>query len=381
MKLGMYIHIPFCNKEKCDYCDFYSIPVHTDTRHWQKMINNYIVSLLSEILYHSEECSDYVIDTIYIGGGTPSLLESHHYEHILSTIKNYYAIAPETEITLECNPENYSFKYIQELLSIGINRFVLGVQTLDKTAHEYIGRKSKPASREIIEEFCSIPDIIPCIDIIVGIPKQTVTSFIDALSTIIQFKPKHISAYILTFEKNTHLSSRVAHWEKFSNFQRTMFEKTITILTSSGYHHYEISNFALPQFESRHNCKYWNFEEYIGFGAGAHSFYKNRRYYNGSLNDYLNNPSESRSEDIRTIKDVAIEFLMNKLRLTDGFFMDEFYLKTGYEPSTRFTNAIEQLIVKGFLQSDIIDGREKLKCTHEGMFMLDSVLFDLMNSL
>jgi len=160
-----------------------------------------------------------------------------------------------------------------------------------------------------------------------------------------------------------------------------MFEKTITILTSSGYHHYEISNFALPQFESRHNFKYWNFDEYIGFGAGAHSFYKNRRYYNSNLNDYLNNPFESRTEDIRTTKDVAIEFLINKLRLIDGFLLNEFYLKTNYLPSSRFRNTVEQLIVKGLLQSDIINGQENLRCTHEGLFMLDSILFELMSSL
>lgn len=380
MKLGMYIHIPFCNKEKCDYCDFYSIPVH-NTNYWHKMIANYISLLMAEIQYHSEECSDYVLDTIYFGGGTPSLLGSHHYEIILSTIKKYYAIAPEIEITLECNPEHYSLQYIKELQSIGINRFVLGVQTLDQKAREYIGRRPKLASNELIEEFCSIPGIIACIDIIVGIPKQTVSSFFNSLNTIIQYKPKHISAYILTFETNTPLTSRITHWKKFLNFQRTMFEKTIIILTSSGYHHYEISNFALPQFESRHNCKYWNFEEYIGFGAGAHSFYKNKRYYNSNLNDYLNNPIESRTEDIRTIKDVAIEFLMNKLRLLDGFFLNEFYMTTNYFPSSSFKNTIEQLIVKGLLQCNNINGQEKLRCTNEGMFLLDSILFELMSSL
>jgi oxygen-independent coproporphyrinogen-3 oxidase len=381
MKLGIYIHIPFCNKEKCDYCDFYSIPVHTDSNDWHKMIVNYLALLTAEIVYYSEECSDYVIDTIYIGGGTPSLLESYHYEKILNTIKKYYTIVPETEITLECNPEQYSLQYIKELQSIGINRFVLGVQTLDQKSHEYIGRKPKLANKELIEEFCNIPDITACIDLIVGIPKQTVSNFVNSLNTIIQYKPKHISAYILTFEKNTPLSSRIPHWKRFLNFQRTMFEKTITILTSSGYHHYEISNFALPQFESRHNCKYWNFEEYIGFGAGAHSFYNNRRYYNSNLNDYLHNPFESRTEDIRTTKDIAIEFLINKLRLIDGFFLDEFYIKTNYLPSSSFKKTIEQLIVKGLLQCDIIDGQEELKCTYEGMFMLDSVLFELMSSL
>ncbi|MDH7554197.1 MAG: coproporphyrinogen-III oxidase family protein, partial [Spirochaetota bacterium] len=335
----------------------------------------------SEIIYRSAELSDHLVDTIYIGGGTPSLLQSSYFEVLLNTIKNYYAIAPEIEITVECNPDNYSIQYIKELYSLGINRFVLGVQTLDKSAYEYIGRKPKPVGREIIEEFCSIPDIISCIDIIVGIPKQTVTSYIDSLNTLIQYKPKHISAYILTFEKNTALSSRVPHSEKFSNFQRKMFEKTITILTTSGYRHYEISNFALPQFESRHNCKYWNFEEYIGFGAGAHSFYKQRRYYNSNLNDYLNNPIDSRIEDVRTIKDIAIEYLMNKLRLIDGFFLNELYIKTNYVPNSGFKDAIELLIEKKLLQCSIIEGQDKLQCTYEGMFMLDSVLFELMNSI
>lgn len=380
MNLGIYIHIPFCHKEKCDYCDFYSIAVKKN-KSWYTLIEKYIKTLCAEIIYYSTEFQDHLVDTIYFGGGTPSLLERNHYATIVNTIKNYYAIAPDIEITLECNPDHYSLNYIKELRSVGINRFVLGVQTLDKRAHEYIGRKPKPAGREIIEEFCSIPEIIACIDIIVGIPKQTVTSYIDSLNTIIQYKPKHISAYILTFEKNTALSSRVPHSKKFSNFQRIMFEKTITILTNSGYLHYEISNFALPQFESRHNCKYWNFEEYIGFGAGAHSFYKQRRYYNSNLNDYLNNPIDSRIEDVRTIKDIAIEYLMNKLRLIDGFFLNELYIKTNYVPSSGFKDAIEILIEKKLLQRSIIEGQDKLQCTYEGMFMLDSVLFELMNSI
>ncbi len=380
MNLGIYIHIPFCQKEKCDYCDFYSIPVNKD-KSWHTLIDKYIKRLSFEIQHYSTEFKDHVVDTIYIGGGTPSLLESYQCETILKTIKNYYAIAPHIEITLECNPDNYSLNYIKELHSVGINRFVLGVQTLDKRAHEYIGRKPKPAGKEIIEEFCSIADITACIDIIVGIPRQTVTDYIDSLNTIIQCKPKHISAYILTFEKNTPLYSRILNPEKFSNFQRAMFEKTISILTTSGYRHYEISNFALPQFESRHNCKYWNFEEYIGFGASAHSFYKHRRYYNSNLNDYCNNPIDSRIEDIRTIKDVAIEYLMNKLRLIDGFYLNEFYTKTSYIPSSGFKEAIKLLIEKKLLQCTIIDGHEKLQCTYEGMFMLDSVLLELTNGI
>ncbi len=380
MKPGIYIHIPFCYKEKCDYCDFYSVPVDNHNN-WNMHIDNYIKTLCSEIIYYSTEFLDYEIDSIYIGGGTPSLLESHYYVTILETIKKYYAIVPEIEITLECNPDNYSVQYIKELRSAGINRFVLGVQTLDKKAHHYIGRKPKLADKEMIEEFCSIPDIIACIDIIAGIPLQSISSFIHSLTTIIQYKPKHISAYILTFEKNTPLSVRIPHWERFANFQRKMFEKTIRLLTSSGYRHYEISNFALPNFESRHNYKYWNFDEYIGFGAGAHSFYKNRRFFNSTLNDYLHNPIESRTEDIRTIKDIAIEYLMNKLRLIDGFYLQEFYSKTNYPPSSRFDETIDLLITKGLLQHDNIAGKERLRCTHEGMFMLDSILFELMSSL
>ncbi len=381
MKLGIYIHIPFCNKEKCDYCDFYSLPVDTGDSNWNQIIDNYIKALCSEIIYHSDEFSNHVVDTVYIGGGTPSLLQSSYYKKIFNTIKNYYAIAPDTEITVECNPDNYSIQYIQELRSLGINRFVLGVQTLDKSAHVYIGRKTELTKIEKIKEFCNIPDITACVDLIVGIPKQSVSSYISSLSSILQFRPKHISAYILTFEKKTPLSLRYPHSEKLLNFQRKMFEKTITILTNSGYRHYEISNFALPGFESKHNCKYWNFEEYIGFGAGAHSFYNNRRYYNSNLEEYLQNPIKSRVEDIRTVKDVAIEFLMNKLRLIDGFFLNEFYAKTNYVPSSTFKKIIEQLIEIKLLNLTTIEGQDILQCTYEGMFTLDYILFELMTAL
>lgn len=381
MKLGIYIHIPFCNKEKCDYCDFYSLPVDTHANIWHQLIDNYINALCSEIIYRSAEFYDHVVDTIYIGGGTPSLLKKSYFEVLLNTITNYYAIAPGIEITVECNPDNYSIQYIKELRSLGINRFVLGVQTLDKSAYEYIGRKPELTNIEKIEEFCNIPDIIACIDLIVGIPQQSVSSFISSLNSILQFHPKHISAYILTFEKNTPLSLRYPHSEKLLNFQRKMFEKTITILTNSGYKHYEISNFALPGYESQHNCKYWNFEEYIGFGSGAHSFYNNRRYYNSNIEDYIKHPVESRVEDIRTVKDVAIEFLMNKLRLIDGFFLNEFYVKTNYVPSSTFKKTIQQLIEKKLLNITTIEGQDKLRCTYEGMFTLDYILFELMTAL
>ncbi|MDH7555290.1 MAG: radical SAM protein, partial [Spirochaetota bacterium] len=133
MNLGIYIHIPFCHKEKCDYCDFYSIPVKKN-KSWHTLIEKYIKTLCAEIIYYSTEFQDHVVDTIYFGGGTPSLLERNHYATIVNTIKNYYAIAPDIEITLECNPDHYSLNYIKELRSVGINRFVLGVQTLDKRA-------------------------------------------------------------------------------------------------------------------------------------------------------------------------------------------------------------------------------------------------------
>ncbi len=379
--LGIYIHIPFCNNKKCDYCDFYSIPCNPSHSNFQQIKHAYINTLASEIIHYSSELKNYLVDTIYIGGGTPSLLQSSDYMALLTVLHDHYAIASEVEITLECNPDDYSKNYIQQLSHIGFNRFILGVQTLDARAHNYIGRKSRLCTIEEIQEFCTIPDIIPCVDIIVGIPVQSVTGYRSMLNSIIQCNPKHISAYMLTYETNTPLRLRTKNPLQYANFQRNMFQKTINALEASGYNHYEISNFSIPDYESKHNLKYWNFESYIGFGSGAHSFYNNKRYYNATIDDYMNDAIASRTEDIRTQQDSVVEYCMNKLRLKQGFMINDMHNKTGYLPAKSFYQSVHRLIDKSFLIMKNCNGDICIQCTDEGMFMLDTILLELASSL
>lgn len=277
---GIYIHVPFCLK-KCDYCDFYS---ETNIN----LIGEYVDGIKKEIEFYE---SDESTDTIYFGGGTPSILEIKDLSEILETVHRYNRIDSDSEVTIEVNPGTVDLDKIFELKKLGFNRINFGIQSFSNNNLQFLGRVHD--SNEALKSFESAReagfDNIG-IDIIYGLPGQTIKDLLCDLQQAVEIKPEHISAYTLTYEENTPLKKKLLSDiinPLEDGLLTDFFIKTSEFLGEYGYFHYEISNFAKKNMGSRHNRKYWNFENYNGFGPSSHSFNNNERWWNvGSLRDY-----------------------------------------------------------------------------------------------
>ena len=372
---GLYIHIPFCRR-KCDYCDFFSQPI-TYFSDFPKTQEKYIDRVIEEIKERYIQISDHTFDTIYLGGGTPSLLSPNQVKYLLDTIKNSLTFHDRVEITMEVNPED-----IQKILpyrEAGINRVNLGVQTLIPDLHEILGRSTKTITIDAIEEFFKVEDILHCIDFICGIPSSEKIIPRDDYNIIKEFRPEHISIYSLTIEQTTPLAERIKCNNCLEAFQRNQLEEVIFLMHSLGYHHYEISNFALPGFESRHNSKYWNFDPYIGLGPGAHSFYDNKRFFNTmNIKDYLVLPLNI-TEDIRSKNDIIIEYVLTNMRLLNGMSEESLKKKLGVNFPENLIFQGQKLAREGLIAYDANNCIMKL--TSKGIFFADKVIYRLVEEL
>lgn len=318
---SIYVHIPFCNR-KCPYCDFASYKMEPD---WQK----YLELLLEEINLTDRRLTD-PLDTVYFGGGTPSLLPVEFYFNILNKLTHETSYADNAEITIEANPGTMDKKWLAEASNAGINRLSIGVQSLHDTELQTLGRNHDSLiSRQAIQEAQENGFKNISLDLIFGIPGQTIDSWRQTLSMAVDNKPDHISLYPLTiskdcswdYEKNGHLPDE--------DLVADMYDAAFDILEGAGLWQYEISNFARPGYESRHNLNYWYGGNYVGLGVSAHSKIENTRYWNTmNLRDY----EQSLKENLSPIKDseqlgaelMLAEKLILNLRLNRGIDLDEF---------------------------------------------------------
>ena len=355
--LGIYIHVPFCFG-KCPYCDFYSV--------LPQKAEEYVDAVCSEIKRWGKSINK-VVDTIYFGGGTPSLLSFEHIQKILSAINNSF-IVKNPEITVEVNPADYTQTDFKKLVGLGLNRVSVGAQSLEENDLKTLGRRH---STEDILKTChaiqqaGIKNI--SMDLILGVPNQEMESIGRFLDFCSKNKIKHISAYLLKIEKGTifyknrnilNLPDDDESAEIYSHFCK--------IAKSYGYKQYEISNFTLSGFESKHNLKYWDLEDYLGVGPSAHSLLNGSRfYYENSLEKFLLNPevvSEGKFEPEK-------EYAMLRSRLTEGLKNDlyeknfgksipkEYFLKAKKYADLGFTNCDGiniNLTEYGFLLSNLI---------------------------
>ena len=301
-KLELYIHIPFCVK-KCDYCDFLSFPADSNTQ------IRYVHALLQEIRYYGNLLGDYHVPTIYIGGGTPSWLEENLIYTVLQQVASSFHVEADAEISIECNPGTVTAKKLNVYQSAGINRLSIGLQSTNNEELKALGRihtydqflKTYELARNAGFENINI-------DLMSGLPYQTLDKFLESLQTVIRLKPEHISAYSLIIEKGTPFYDLY----KFDAIKQQAGMKTdalpdeeetyrITKITEkalkeAGYQHYEVSNFALPGYACRHNIGYWRRIDYLGVGLGAASLLDNIRYSNTrELYDYLSGTNELRA--------------------------------------------------------------------------------------
>lgn len=318
--LGLYIHIPFC-KSKCLYCDFYSLP------HSEAMMDRYTAALVKHLEERTPHATDRTVDTIYFGGGTPSYLGIPRLVRLLDCIKTHYSVADNAEITLEANPESlHEVESVTALRCAGFNRISLGVQSANDEELRAVGRIHTFAQvRRAVEAIRAGGIENLSLDLIYGLPAQTMASWQKTVETVVALAPEHLSCYGLKIEEGTPLHT-MQHRLILADddAQADMYLWMVKYLTQHGYTHYEISNFAREGHLSRHNMKYWMLNEYMGFGPGAHSDFGGMRYsYVRDLASYCDcvergsNALLDEQEEISPY-DRMTEYLMLGLRTAHG---------------------------------------------------------------
>ena len=313
--LGLYIHIPFC-RSKCAYCDFYSLPSD------EGRMDAYAAALISAMRRAAPRADEYTVDTVYFGGGTPSLMGAHRLAALLEAVLSSYSVEPDAEITFEANPESARSKAeLRALRGAGFNRVSLGMQSADEGELRGVGRVHTAAdTRAAVEAARAAGFDNLSLDLIYALPSQTRERWRDSLAAAVSLAPEHLSCYALKVEPGTPLHAmrdRVRIPD--DDLQAEMYLDAADYLASHGFAQYEISNFARPRRESRHNLKYWTLGEYLGFGPGAHSDFGGRRFAAARDLDAFLAGDPPLSEDAAIgERERAAERVMLGLRLTRG---------------------------------------------------------------
>jgi oxygen-independent coproporphyrinogen-3 oxidase len=366
---GLYIHIPFCFS-KCHYCDFYSLTSIS-------AVPDFLDALFKEMEMYRNRFHPF--DTVYIGGGTPSLLSPQQLEQILTNIREKFDFSSKPEITIEANPADLNRSYLESIREIGINRINIGVQSFDHKVLGFLGRRhSLKQAISAIEASKKAGFRNMGLDLIYGVPEQDIESWLDTLKQAVAFSPEHLSCYQLTLETKTPLGKRYQAGE-FSipgeELQYEFFMKTSEFLEDAGYNHYEVSNFARgKEYTSRHNQKYWDHSPFLGLGPSAHSFQCNQRWWNHhSLDQYLatinagNLPVEE--TETLTMEQLRLEALYLGLRTKKGIFLQDFKNQYHYDLFTEKKEILAKLEEEGFIS--IQDGY--LYPTQTGLAVADSL--------
>lgn len=371
---GIYIHIPFC-RSKCTYCDFYLI---TNLN----LIDKFTESLLKEIELYSDEYKNITFDTIFFGGGTPSLIGAERIGKIIDKLKLNFNISENCEVCIEANPEDLYNSDIKSFRDAGLNRLSFGVQSFNNNELQFLTRNhTAEEALATIEQAKKYFDNIS-IDLIYSLPGQTNEDLLKSLETAIKTNVPHISAYTLIFEKFTKLYTLLKNGKVIMNNENTeadMYRLVDNKLIGAGYSHYEISNFAKEGYESRHNKKYWNYESYLGLGPSAHSFFNNKRFNNyRDIVKYNVMLAEGKIpiEDTYLLKpeDNKKEFIMLALR-SSGVNFDRYreIIKSDFQ--IEFEKETETLISNNLASKDT----NKFSLTTEGYLLADEIVSKFFN--
>ena len=377
---SVHIHVPFCVR-KCEYCDFLSFPSCLDR------IGEYVDAVCKEIRLAPKwfEEEKVPLQTIYFGGGTPSLLSPEQVKKILDTLRDGFGITDTSEITLEANPGTIDEKKLAGFREAGINRLSIGIQSLDDSVLQTLGRihDSGAAKKAILDAKSAGFTNISC-DMMLGIPGQTMDNVKDTLDFFLSNDIPHISLYSLILEEGTPMYTRYnGDIEKYVSQEedRAMYHLVTSTLKENGFVHYEISNMAKEGFESRHNSMYWRAEPYYAFGVGAHYYIgAERGRHAETLDEYLQvmNASEVEKKDVLfpeedlTEEDLRKEYMMLGFRTRSGVGEQEFYRRFGVTVASAFGDEIEEEIRAGLVEFD--DGTYRL--TERGVDLANQVFMD-----
>ena len=377
-ELELYIHIPFCVR-KCSYCDFLSAPATEQTR------EAYMAALFAEIGGRAKDYSDRTVTSIFIGGGTPSLLSGEQIGQLMDRIREQFAMAQDAEITMEVNPGTASAEKLRNFYTAGINRLSIGMQSAQAEELKNLGRIHDfegfcQVYREAVEAgFTNIN-----VDIMSGLPGQTLASYRDTLEKVLHLEPmpQHISAYSLIVEEGTPFAAMAERGElplPEEETERAMYEETIEVLAKYGFHRYEISNYAKAGCECRHNEGYWQRKDYLGLGLGAASLLGKERFSNTSdMQEYLKNSSAPekirKNRELLTREDEMAEFMFLGLRMTQGVSKKEFQEYFG----TVIENIYGEVLKKYKKQGLLLEESGRIFLSREGIHVSNAVMADFL---
>ena len=369
---GLYIHIPFC-RSKCPYCDFYScLSKNAD-------IENYVGSVIDEIKTSRRtkeftENTDFTFDTIYFGGGTPSVIGADNIGKIINCAKECYSISDNAEITVECNPSTVDETFFSKLSAYGVNRISLGMQSAVDNERKKLGRFADRHQILSVISAARKHDITNIsLDVMLGIPDQTMQSLDDTIDFLIESDVPHISAYMLSVEEGTVFHKRIDSLNlPDEDTVCDMYTHLSERLRKADYEHYEISNFAKEGYRSRHNTKYWNCEEYLGIGPSAHSFIDGKRFFfKRDITSFTN--GEKAVYD--TTGGDREEYIMLHLRLSDGINFEDYKNRFGEDFPAETIKKADRFIKDGLVC--LTD--KNLSITPDGFLISNYIISELIN--
>lgn len=378
-ELGIYIHIPFC-KQKCYYCDFISFSKK------EEEVQEYIECLKKEIIANREQAKDYKISTIYIGGGTPSYIDSSKIVSIIETIYKNYDVKKDAEITIEINPGTVNKEKLEDYKNAGINRISIGLQSTNNDILKTIGRI------HTYEQFLDTYKLVRSlgfsninVDLMLALPNQTEDILEESLQKIINLNPEHISLYSLILEEGTKLCELVEDKKvelPNEETERKMYWQTKNILEKNGYIHYEISNFSKTGKYSKHNINRWNQKQYIGFGISAHSYFCKTRYSNtqdlkqyvqywtGTVGAGLVSATTTQTiHETQNVEDEQKEYMLLGLRKIQGISISDFKRKFIQNPIYIFRKELDKLVGQDLIEIDV----DNIKLTSKGLDFANQV--------
>ena len=368
---GLYIHIPFCER-KCGYCDFYSI-THLE------LVDAFVDALIQEIQLRGRWGADYRFQTVFLGGGTPSLLSPEQLQRILGGLREHFPILRDAEITIEANPGTLSREKLRAYRQLGINRLSLGAQSLHAAELRFLGRRH--TAEEVMHNVslareAGFENIN--LDLMTAFPGQTLDSFRHTLEQAVQLHPAHLSCYTLIFEPGTPFYHRMQTGELLpvpEEKEVQFYQEARRFLEERGYRQYEISNFARDKaYICRHNCIYWNYHPYLGLGPSAHSFDGKQRWANiRSVSSYIQHLKAGRLpvdfQESLTPQQQMFEYIYLHLRLRNGLDLAAFRQRFGVDLTSRYRDTIHRLLSEGLIEPP----NGHLKLTDKGWLLADTI--------
>ena len=356
--LGIYIHVPFCGK-KCSYCDFYSVCYN------KKQAEMYSDAVLRNIRHYADK--NITVDTVYFGGGTPTLLTSEQIVKFIDEIKNSFDLSPNAEITIEANPNTLTPKKLSEMRANGINRLSVGVQSMNNKELEFLGRThtAERAEKAVLDAKSAGFNNISC-DLMIALPNQSAKNIENSINILTNLPIQHISAYILKIEDNTPFNcNEIKNIMPDEDTTADLYLHMVKLLKQKNFMQYEVSNFAKSGFESRHNCRYWKCLNYLGIGPASHSCYKGKRFaVKPNLHEFIT--SSVQPIEITDNNPCGFEeYAMLRLRLSEGLKLSD------VEPyRDRIIKKIPPLIKAGHIRFN----GENISLTEKGFLMSNSVI-------